>query len=567
LSDDPKGLERWMAHRIGLDIGTSAVRAVELSATDGPRPVIEAFGQIGLRPGAMEAGEIKDRGQVSIALRRLWQDGGFSSRRVHVGVAGLRAITREIDMPLMSPDELEHAVRFQADEVVPFPLESTALSSKVVAQINEPDAPPKLRVLLAAAHSQLIEALVATLEDADLEPVSIDLQTAALARALYDPRFGGAPETIASIGAGLTLVVVEQGGILQFVRTLDMGGESITSAVGGSLDLPHADAEVVKRQLGYPGHHDSRAESAANAAVDELVAEIRNSIRFFSSLPGRQPVSRILLTGAGCRAVGFFAKLQATAGVPVAMASPLSRVDTSNLALSPEQGAELDAVVATSIGLALPDPTGKPFNLLPAAVVAKAAAARLRQRVLVGVVALGVLLVAVTGWRVLAIQHAHSTLSALNAENLEIKNVQIPKYDKAVKLRNQAQSLAADVTPVLTGEVDWLVVLNQLGQYIPSNTTLSDVSMTASSVPGQSATTTAAPAGSGSIIASITTTVTTPALTGVTVWGQSMSTSPVFADVDLSGGVSNGSSVEFAASLNVKSGAHGQRLSEYSVPG
>jgi type IV pilus assembly protein PilM len=553
-----------MAHRIGLDIGTSAVRAVELSATDGPRPVIEAFGQVGLRPGAMEAGEIKDRGQVAIALRRLWQEGGFSSRKVHVGVAGLRAITREIDMPLMAPEELEHAVRFQADEVVPFPLESTALSSKVVAQINEPDAPPKLRVLIAAAHTQLIEGLVDTLEQAELEAVSIDLQTAALARALYDPRFGGAPETIASIGAGLTLVVVEQGGVLQFVRTLDMGGETVTNAVGGSLDIPHADAEIVKRQLGYPGDHDIRSESAANAVVDELVSEIRNSIRFFSSLPGRQPVSRILLTGAGCRAPGFFTKLQGTAGVPVAMASPLSRVDTANLALSPEQAAELDTVVATSIGLALPDPTGRPFNLLPDAVVAKAAAARLRKRVLIGVGVLAILLVVLSGWRVLAIQHAHSVLNAVNAENVQIKTVEIPKYDKAVKLRNQAQSLGADVIPQLTGEVDWLVVLNQLGQYIPAGATLSDVNMTAASIPGGTA---AAPTSTPGEIATITTTVSTTSLTGVTTWGHSMVKSPIFTDVDLSGGVANGAEVAFAATLNVASGARGQRVSEYSVPG
>jgi type IV pilus assembly protein PilM len=550
-----------MAHRIGLDIGTSAVRAVELSATDGPRPVIEAFGQIGLRPGAMEAGEIKDRGQVAIALRRLWQEGGFSSRKVHVGVAGLRAITREIDMPLMAPDELEHAVRFQADEVVPFPLESTALSSKVVAQINEPDAPPKLRVLIAAAHTQLIEGLVDTLEQAELEPVSIDLQTAALARALYDPRFGGAPETIASIGAGLTLVVVEQGGVLQFVRTLDMGGETVTNAVGGSLDLPHADAEIVKRHLGLPGDHDLRAQAAANTVVDELVSEIRNSIRFFSSLPGRQPVSRILLTGAGCRAPGFFAKLQNTAGVPVAMASPLSRVDTTNLPLSPEQAAELDAVVATSIGLALPDPTGRPFNLLPEEVVAKAAAARLRQRVLIGLAGLAFLLVALSGWRVLSIHHAQGVLSAVTAENVQIKTVEIPKYDKAVKLRNQAQALAGDVVPDLTNEVDWLVVLNQLGDYIPSTATLSDVNMTATSLPGAAAT--SAPSGT---IATITTTVSTTSLPGVTVWGQSMSKSPIFTNVDLSGGLSTGNSVDFAASLNVTGGAKGQRVSEYSVP-
>jgi hypothetical protein len=300
--------------------------------------------------------------------------------------------------------------------------------------------------------------------------------------------------------------------------------------------------------------------------VDELVAEIRNSIRFFSSLPGRQPVSRILLTGAGCRTVGFFAKLQATAGVPVAMASPLSRVDTSNLALTPEQGAELDSVVATSIGLALPDPTGKPFNLLPASVVAKAAAARLRQRVLIAVGAVIFLMVALTGWRVLAISHAHGVLSAVNAENMQIKTVEIPKYDKAVKLRNQAQGLAADVQPALAGEVDWLVVLNQLGQYIPAGATLSEVNMTAISAPG-SATATAVPSGSApGTIASITTTVSTTSLTGVTVWGQSMSQSPIFTDVDLSGGVSNSNGADFAASLNVGAGAKGQRLSEYSVP-
>jgi len=555
-----------MAHRsIGLDIGTSAVRAVELSATDGPRPVIEAFGQVGLRTGAMEAGEIKDRGQVAVSLRRLWHEGGFSHRQVHVGVAGLRAITREIDMPLLSPDELEHAVRFQADEVVPFPLESTALSSKVVAQINEPEAPPKLRVLVAAAHTQLIEALVDTLELADLEPISIDLQTAALARALYDPRFGGAPETIASIGAGLTLVVVEQGGVLQFVRTLDMGGESITNSIAGALDLPHADAEVVKRQLSYPGTHDTRAESAANAAVDELVSEIRNSIRFFSSLPGRQPVSRILLTGAGCRAPGFFAKLQASAGVPVVMASPLSSVDTTNLTLTPEQATELNSIVATPIGLALPDPTGRPFNLLPASVVAKAAQARLRQRVLIGVAVFASLMLVLSGWRVLAIQHAQNTLAAVTAENTQIKTVEIPKYDRAVKLRSQAQALAADVRPQLESEVDWLIVLNQLGQYIPSTATLSNVNMTAAVIPGAS--TTPSTTSAASPIATITTSVSTTSLPGVTVWGQSMSKSPIFTAVDLSGGVSNGTSVNFAATLSVENGAKGQRVNEYSVPG
>ena len=113
------------------------------------------------------------------------------------------------------------------------------------------------------------------------------------------------------------------------------------------------------------------------------------------------------------------------------------------------------------------------------------------------------LMVALTGWRVLAISHAHGVLSAVNAENMQIKTVEIPKYDKAVKLRNQAQSLGADVLPQLTGEVDWLVVLNQLGQYIPAGATLSDVNMTATTMPGGAV---VAPTSTPGEIATITTT-------------------------------------------------------------
>src|SRR5271167_3010320 len=133
-----------MAQRIvGLDIGTSAVRAVELTVGDG-RPVLEAYGQVGLPPGCVVDGEVRDNPQVVASLNRLWREGGFSVRRVHLGVAGLRAITREIDMPPVPPSELDDAVRFQADQVVPFPLDQTVLSSKVIAQYTDADGSPQL---------------------------------------------------------------------------------------------------------------------------------------------------------------------------------------------------------------------------------------------------------------------------------------------------------------------------------------------------------------------------------------------------------------------------------------
>jgi type IV pilus assembly protein PilM len=432
----------------------------------------------------------------------------------------------------------------------------------VIAQVASPEGPPKLRVLVGAAHAETIESVVAALEAAGLEPISIDLQTAALARALYDPGFQ-MPEAIVSIGAGLTMIVVHQMGNLQFVRTLDMGGETVTAAIAGALDIPLRDAEAAKRRLSFPGTHDTQAAGASDRAVGELVAEIHNSIRFFSSLPGRQAVGRIQLTGAATRAAGLLQKMQAASGVPVGIASPLSRLDLSDMPLTPDQAADVDTVVAAPVGLALPDPGGRPFNLLPSSVRTRALEKRVQRYLIRAAAAVLVLMVVLTGLRFLQVHSAQSHLSAINTQNATIRNVEIPKYDKALVLRDAVVKQSAQVLPTLGKEVDWLVVLNQIGQYIPSNAALSSITLAAASVPGQVTPTTTV---KGESIGSVTTTVVAKALTDVTAWGQSMAQSPVFNNVDLSSGVSHNTSTNFGATLNILDGARSQRIGEYSVP-
>jgi type IV pilus assembly protein PilM len=557
-----------MAHQsIGLDVGTSAVRAVELRLDEGRLPVLENFGQVGLQPGCVVAGEVRDPPGLAKAIEHLWKEGGFGHRQVKVGVAGLRAIIREIDMPLIPPSELDSAVRFKADEVIPFSIEETVLSSKVIAQVQSPDGPPMLRVLVGAAHVDTIEALVESLELAGLEPLSIDLQTAALARAVFDPRYQ-MPEAIVSIGAGLTMIVVHQMGNLQFVRTLDRGGETITQAISAALDIPHRDAEGAKRRLSFPGAQDALAAGTCERAVSELVGEIHNSIRFFSSLPGRQPVGRIQLTGGGTRSAGLLKMMQSTAGVPVAFASPLSRVDLSALPLSPDQAADVDGVVAAPIGLALPDPGGHPFNLLPTSVRTRALENRVQKYLVRAAAAVAILIVGLTALRFFQVHSAQSHLSAIDAQNATIRNVDIPKYDKALILRNQVVKQSGQVVPVLEKEVDWLVVLNQIAQYIPPNATLDNVNMTDAQLTGS-----APPAGSTSpgasaaSIGTVQTSVVAKVLTDVTSWGQSLSRSPLFTGgVELTSGVSNQAGVTFSATLNILNGAKSQRLSEFAVP-
>ena len=557
-----------MATRIvGLDIGTSAIRAVELTIVEGDRPVLEAFGQVGLRPGTVVDGEVRDRTRVVEALDRLWHEGGFSEKRVNLGVAGLRAITREVDMPPLPPDELDDAVRFQADQVIPFPLERTSISAKVIAQYTDADGAPQIRVLVAAAHRDMIDGVVDAVQAAGLEPVGIDLDTAALARALYDPSFSGGPEAIVSVGAGLTMVVVHQAGLLQFVRTIDLGGDSVTKSIASALDLPATDAEAVKRNLGEPGLHDTRAESAASGAVEELVGEVHNSIRFFSSLPGRMVPTRVLVTGGGARTAGFLAKLQLGLEPPVQPASPLSLVDTSRLPISPEEADSINPTLAVPVGLALPDPAGKPFNLLPAEISAKFAEKRIRKYLLVGGAVVLAVMIFLTVWRVIAVNHAQSQVSSLNQQLNVINNVEIPKYDKAVALKASVLAQQAALKPLVANEADWLTVLNQISTYQPTSSTLSSLALTESPTTTSTTTTPAATATSPSL-ATATAEVTTSSVSGVTAWGTSMSQSPAFTNVIASGNLAQSQSgtVQFNGTWSINSTAVSGRSSLFSRP-
>ncbi len=294
-----------MAQVVGLDIGTSAVRAAELEFGSGA-PVLVAFGQVGLPPGAIVDGEVQDLSAVSDAITRLWENGKFQSKSVVVGIAGLRAITREVDLPWVPDEDVDSAVRFQSEEVIPFPPDKTILSAQVLSDNTAPDGTKTRRVLVAAAHRDLVDGVVAAAEKAGLIVEGVDLVSSALVRALGDPSVAAErPEAIVSIGAGLTVVVVHQHGRPQFVRTIGTGGNAATAAVAGALDLPLVDAEGLKRRLGEATPQVASAESAVQPAIAELVGEIRNSVQYFATLPGRAPIARVLLTGGGRACVAW----------------------------------------------------------------------------------------------------------------------------------------------------------------------------------------------------------------------------------------------------------------------
>ena len=553
-----------MQQIVGLDIGTSAVRAAELEV-NGRRPVLRAFSQVGLPPGVVVDGEIQDSSAVSEAITRLWRNGKFSSKSVVVGIAGLRAIMREIELPWVPDEEVESAVRFQSEEVIPFPADKTILSTEVLADYEGPDGTTQRHVLVAAAHRDLVDGVVGAVERAGLHVERVDLVSSALVRALVTsvPE-AQEPEAIVSIGAGLTVIVVHQQGRPQFVRTIGMGSNLATAAISSALDVPFVDAEAMKRNLGAAEPHVRSAERAVEPTIVELVGEIRSSIQYFASLPDRFPIAGVTITGAGSRLRGLVDQLQSQVGIPVRFAAPLSRLDLSGFDLSPEQAANIEPVLAAPIGLALPEPNPaiKKFNLVPPEVLRRERERQLLKYSAIGAATVVVLLGGLSAARFLQVHSAQNDVTSLRTSVAGLHAL-IPTYGKVVSVNSELHATEGQITHLASTSVDWPAVLAELNARTPAG--LSITSFTATTVSGAtpgSSSTTSAGATSAGTVGNITVSVsgTFPAnahFDPVAEWIDSVTSSPMFDPPSVNGvtnaPASGGTTVSFQSTVSLKS--------------
>ncbi len=465
---------------VGIEISNSAVRVAEISV-GGSRPELVHFGLVSLPPRAVVDGAVLDVAAVAVALERCLKDSGITASRVHLGVAGLRAITREIEMPNIPDAELDTAVRLQALDIIPFPADKTLLSARPLDAFNAPDGSTMRRVLIAAAHRDLVDPLLAAVHDAGLTPLSIDLTSSALVRSLAHPSTSPrGPEAIVSVGAGLTTVVIHESGVPHFVRTIASGGDAVTGAIAATLDIPVGDAEATKRNLDKPGPHIRVAAAAASDTTAALVGEIKNSIDYYSTLPGRSDVQQVVVTGGGSRLVGFMERLASQFRIPVIAGSCLSRIDTSGVTMTPDDVARFDPLAAVVIGLALPDPVpgAKPFNLLPPEIGIKAKQRKIELSVMAVGVAVIALLAALAVLKFLSVNHAENTANQLGLQVTADQRL-ASSYDKLAHEAQLARTEQSTVLPIISSEVYWPSVLTALSNATPSS--LQVTSFTASS--------------------------------------------------------------------------------------
>jgi type IV pilus assembly protein PilM len=338
---------------VGLDIGTTAVRAAELSVRGG-QVVLERLGQHGLPQGAVVDGEVADPPAVAAAIKALWRHARIGSKQVVIGVANQRVVVRLVDLPWMEPQELQRSLAYQAGEYLPIPVDEAELDYDVISEYENASGQRVLRVLLAAAQKEMLAGHLRAVTAAGLQPVGIDLSPIALLRSL-GPSVGLAEgaEALVDVGARITNMVIHDNGIVRFVRILLMGGEDVTATLERVLQVDHETAELTKLAVSAGGDANPDATDLVEQRLDAMVEEIRGSLDFYRAQQDATPLVRVVLSGGGSQLGPLVERLQAAGSVPVERGRTLAAVRVGRLGLGAQQLAELEPRMAIPVGLAL----------------------------------------------------------------------------------------------------------------------------------------------------------------------------------------------------------------------
>jgi type IV pilus assembly protein PilM len=346
--------------RIGLDIGSTAARAAEV--TVGDPPVLLRAAQVPVEPGAVENGEVKRPASVAESIKELWRRGGFKGKQVIMGVGNQRVVVREVALPWLPEKELRESLPYQVQEFIPIAVEEAVLDFDPLDEFEQ-EGRRMVRVLLVAAQRAMVNALVQTAEQSRLEPVGLDLIPFALVRAVGN--IDGAmehevpgDEAVIDIGADVTNICVHDHGVPRFVRILPSGGGDVTLAVARALGTSDEDAERLKRGEVLPdGPPPDEVSRVAMGRAASFVDEIRSSLEFYAAQSPGARVGRVLITGGGSKLAGFTELMRERVPATVEQGRVFRKV-RSELSLPEGALEEAEPLLTVAVGLAIPGRQG-----------------------------------------------------------------------------------------------------------------------------------------------------------------------------------------------------------------
>ncbi|HEY6247259.1 MAG TPA: type IV pilus assembly protein PilM [Pyrinomonadaceae bacterium] len=337
---------------VGLDIGSSSVKAVELSKKGSALQLLN-MGFENLQTDTIVDGQIMELNNVSNVISSIFNEHQIKTPRVAAGVSGHSVIVKNIVLPAMSQEELQESFSWHAEEHIPFDIADVNLDYELTSKSSE-----SLHVLMAACKSDKIANVKQAIQLAGKQPVIIDVDAFALQNCYevnYQPKAG---EIVAllNIGAATMNINILNGTRSVFARDASVGGSQYTSLLQKELGLSFEQAEGVKRGMPLPDGIEARPIQPIIETVSDILAlEVKKTIDFYraTAAEGDTTIQKILLAGGGSKLPGLAEFLSRRFEIPVEVFNPFRQIDVDNKKFDPDYMREIIPEMAVAVGLAL----------------------------------------------------------------------------------------------------------------------------------------------------------------------------------------------------------------------
>jgi len=348
------GLGRKSKPVVGLDIGSSAVKAVELKQS-GKAYRVTAVGIEPIPPDSIVDGAIIDGTAVADAIKRLFENKAFKSKEVAASLSGNAVIVKKISLPVMTESELSESIYWEAEQYIPFDIQDVNLDYQILDPGTGPDSKGTMDVLLVAAKKEKIADYTGVIAQAGKTPVVVDVDAFALQNA-FEMNYGNDPQAVVVLlnaGASAININIIQGDQSVFTRDISMGGNAYTEAVQKELNLPFDTAEAAKKGEPVDGVTFEEVQPVLHAMTENVLLEIQKTFDFFKASASSDRIDKVLLSGGASRVDGFQKALEERFATVIEPFNPFQNIafDPGKLGVSDPDGVQTAAAVA--VGLAL----------------------------------------------------------------------------------------------------------------------------------------------------------------------------------------------------------------------
>jgi type IV pilus assembly protein PilM len=335
---------------VGIDIGSRSIKLVQLKETKSGYELVK-IGMAPLPAQAIVDTTLMDIPAIAEAVRGLIKKLDVKVKQAACSISGNSVIIRQIGFPLMTSDELEEQIQWEAEQYIPFDINDVNIDFHILGP-NETD-PKQMNVILAASKKDIISDYLSLFNQAGIALTVLDVDVFALQNvfeANYEP---STDDVIALADIGdttINLTIIKNGGSL-FTRDIQLGGNLYTQEIRKNLAVTFDEAENLK--LAWNGDGDEAVGGVILQCNETVVMELYRTMNYYAANAGVDKVTGVFVSGGCCQTPFLLDALRTRLELPVELIDPFRKINCPDKQFDPGYLSQMGPHVSVAVGLAM----------------------------------------------------------------------------------------------------------------------------------------------------------------------------------------------------------------------